>query len=299
MALLSTGELAGVLGLAISSGLSLRKGPPTHPPGLVEKFGGPGPGLRIRNPFRAPCCAPAKPRILPSRAGLAPRLKQTPELAPAGPIPSICLLPWLGAQAAPARRRGSAWWAIEPESESGLGRSGCAGPPPGACGCAKPEWRCWSFLPAVRSRKWMSRRACSECSPVHAPSLSAPLRAPEELALNSIPLVAGWRWWWMRADWQIHLRQRNLRPQPPRPSGPDLKASRPRSRPICDIDGPEGLLTYAGYGVDELGGLTAASWKRPNLLIWGDLPQASISLRAFENDVQNAPSGELPYPRHE
>ncbi|MCT0201401.1 citrate synthase [Synechococcus sp. CS-603] len=53
---------------------------------------------------------------------------------------------------------------------------------------------------------------------------------------------------------------------------------------ICDIDGQKGLLTYRGYGVDELAA-NSSFLETAYLLIWGDLPSFD-QLRAFENDVQ-------------
>jgi citrate synthase len=53
---------------------------------------------------------------------------------------------------------------------------------------------------------------------------------------------------------------------------------------ICDIDGSRGLLTYRGYGVDDLAA-HSSFLETSHLLIWGELPTAS-ALRTFEHEVQ-------------
>ncbi|MEI6828486.1 MAG: citrate synthase [Synechococcaceae cyanobacterium ELA445] len=53
---------------------------------------------------------------------------------------------------------------------------------------------------------------------------------------------------------------------------------------ICDIDGARGLLTYRGYGVDDLAA-HSSFLETSHLLIWGELPTAS-ALRTFEHEVQ-------------
>jgi citrate synthase len=53
---------------------------------------------------------------------------------------------------------------------------------------------------------------------------------------------------------------------------------------ICDIDGRTGVLTYRGYGVDEL--VSRSTFLETTyLLIWGDLPTPD-QLREFEQEVQ-------------
>jgi len=91
-------ELAGRLGLPISSGLSLRRDA-NAPPGCLKS----GWALDWLHQIPRPRCAPAKRGTRPRRLG--PRLKQTPETGPADPRVALA-----GAQPTPARLAAASAW---------------------------------------------------------------------------------------------------------------------------------------------------------------------------------------------
>ena len=83
--------------------------------------------------------------------------------------------------------------------------------------------------------------------------------------------------------------------EPITPVEPVAQAPAPQYRPglegvaatqsaICDIDGQQGVLSYRGYGVDQLAE-HSSFLETTYLLIWGELPTRE-ELRAFEQNVQ-------------